>query len=56
MPRGVSDYLKPKSQTVKELDEATGETPTPTPPPQQPAPKPTPKPAPDPKPKAWWER
>lgn len=57
MPRGTSNYLKPKGQTIKELDEAIGEGTQPQPqqpPPQQPAPKPAPKQAP--KPKPWWEQ
>lgn len=52
MAKGVSSYVKPKGQTTKELDEATGDTPV-----QNPTIKP--KPAPAPKPvveKKWYER
>jgi hypothetical protein len=41
MPRGVSDYLKVKQQTYKELDDAEVDT-------TKPAPAPTPTPAPAP--------
>ncbi len=52
MAKGVSSYVKPKSQTTRELDEATGDAPVQSP-------TPAPKPAPAPKPvveKKWWER
>jgi len=52
MAKGTSEYMKPKKQTIKELDESTGDTPVQNPTIQ-------PKPAPAPKPvveKKWWER
>lgn len=45
MPKGTSGYLKPKKQTVREIDEAAA--PPPTKSPKQP--KPSPK-------KEWWQR
>lgn len=47
--KGTSGYLKPKEETISELNEISESAPVP---------KPTPKPAPvvPPKPKAWWEK
>lgn len=45
MAKGTSGYLKPKKQTIREIDQATGESPPATKPPKQPKPK-----------KQWWER
>ena len=52
MAKAVSSYVKPKGQTLKELDEATGDA-------LVQSPTPAPKPAPAPKPvveKKWYER
>jgi hypothetical protein len=57
MAKGTSDYVKPKQQTYREIDEALDTTTKPAP--NQKAPTSAPKPAPAPKPvveKKWWER
>lgn len=47
MAKGTSEYMKPKKKTLREIDEATGQSKSPpaTKPPTQPKPK-----------KQWWER
>jgi len=49
MAKGTSNYVKPKKQVIKELDEAIGDAPAPV---QKPKPKPAPKPKQE---KKWWE-